>query len=218
VSNIESIAALRKEYTLAELSEKDVDASPIVQFNQWFGEALNAGLAEPNAMTVATVDASGRPSARIVLIKGVDARGFVFYTNYLSKKGHDLAAHPQAALLFYWAELERQVRIEGTIEKVSEQESDAYYLSRPLGSRLGAWASPQSQEVQGRGELEELLGQVQAKHGDDPQRPPHWGGYRLVPDYFEFWQGRASRLHDRIAYRRQANGGEGEWVRSRLAP
>lgn len=215
MTNIESIAALRKEYTLAELSEQDVDNSPFVQFNQWFEQALHAQLTEPNAMTVATVDASGRPSARIVLIKGVDNRGFVFYTNYLSKKGHDLAARPQAALLFYWAELERQVRIEGRIEKVSAQESDAYYLSRPLGSRLGAWASPQSKEVQGRGQLEELLDQVQAKYGDNPLRPPHWGGYRLVPDYFEFWQGRASRLHDRIAYRLQA---EGQWALSRLAP
>ena len=210
-----SIADLRKDYTRASLNETDVAASPFAQFHHWFEEALNAELPEPNAMTVATVTPDGKPAARILLIKGVDERGFVFFTNYESRKGAELSATPHAALLFHWVELERQVRIEGRVEKISDQESDDYFNSRPLGSRLGAWASPQSQVVTSREALENNLMAVQQLHGDQPKRPPHWGGYRVVPSYFEFWQGRPSRLHDRIAYTLNA---QGEWGITRLAP
>jgi pyridoxamine 5'-phosphate oxidase len=172
-------------------------------------------LPEPNAMTLATVGAAGRPSARIILVKGFDSRGFTFFTNYESRKAQELLTHPMAALLFHWTELERQVRIEGRVEKVSEQESDQYYQTRPLGSRLGAWASPQSRVLKDRAALEQLLSQRQLQLGNEPERPPFWGGYRLVPDFFEFWQGRASRLHDRLTYCLQTDG---IWQVARLAP
>jgi pyridoxamine 5'-phosphate oxidase len=209
-----TLADLRKNYSLGSLDAADVDADPIRQFETWFAQALDAKLPEPNAMTVATVDADGRPAARILLIKGVDARGFVFYTNYESRKGRELAANPHASLLFYWIELERQVRIEGKVEKTSAEESDAYFHSRPLGSRIGAWASQQSTVIANRAELEAREREIAAKYGENPPRPPHWGGYRLVPDVVEFWQGRPSRLHDRIRYTREQNA----WRIERLAP
>jgi pyridoxamine 5'-phosphate oxidase len=210
-----SIADLRKDYTQATLDEADALANPLDFFKLWFDQALTADLPEPNAMTLATVNAKGRPSARIVLIKGLDARGITFFTNYESRKGQELAQNPHAAILFHWTELERQVRIEGRVEKCSPEESDAYYLSRPAGSRLGAWASPQSQVIDSRAVLEARVRQAQEEQQGDPQtRPPFWGGYRLVPDFFEFWQGRPSRLHDRLAYTLQGDS----WAMSRLAP
>lgn len=210
-----SIADLRKDYCRASLSEEDVDPNPIAQFNKWLGEAIAAQVAEANAMSVSTVSASGRPSSRIVLIKGVDERGFTWFTNYESRKGRDLGENPQAALLFYWIELERQVRIEGRVERVSDVENDAYFHSRPLGSRIGAHASAQSRPLPHRAQLEERVARLAAQYGEQPPRPPHWGGYRLVPEYLEFWQGRPSRLHDRIAYVLQADG---TWMRQRLQP
>ncbi|WP_322107278.1 pyridoxamine 5'-phosphate oxidase [Paraburkholderia sp. J41] len=212
-----TLADLRKNYSLGSLDTADVDADPIRQFQTWFAQALDARLPEPNAMTVATVDAEGRPAARILLIKGVDERGFVFFTNYESRKGHELAANPHAALLFHWIELERQVRIEGKVELTSEAESDAYFHSRPLGSRIGAWASEQSAVIASREALEAREREIGAQFGENPPRPPHWGGYRLVPQSIEFWQGRPSRLHDRIRYTRDARGGSG-WRIERLAP
>jgi pyridoxamine 5'-phosphate oxidase len=209
------IGDLRKEYVRESLDAQDVARDPLVQFSRWFQEALNAGLPEPNAMTLATVDARMQPAARIVLLKGYDDRGFVFYTNYQSRKANDLVHNARAALLFHWIELERQVRIEGAVEQVSSEDSDEYYRSRPLGSRLGAWASPQSQVVAGREELEARLEQVASSHGDDPPRPGHWGGYRVLPQMLEFWQGRPSRMHDRIRYGREGSGG---WRIERLAP
>lgn len=191
-----------------------MSATPVEQFTHWFAEALEAGVPEPNAMTLATVGADMRPAARIVLLKGFDERGFVFYTNYESRKGRELVQHPHASLLFFWQMLERQVRIEGTIEKTSAAESDEYFHSRPLGSRIGAWVSRQSQPVT-RQELEARTAELTASLGEKPPRPPHWGGYRLVPDYVEFWQGRPSRLHDRLAYRRQDDG---TWALQRLSP
>ena len=210
-----SLAGLRKDYARGALDETSVDPDPIGQFQLWFQQALDARLPEPNAMTVATVDAQGRPSARIVLIKGVDERGFVFYTNYESRKGCELAANPHASLLFYWIELERQVRIEGAVEKTSAEQSDAYFASRPLPSRIGAWASEQSREIASRTELEAREKAFAERFGETPPRPPHWGGYRLVPERIEFWQGRPSRLHDRILYTREAGA---HWRISRLSP
>lgn len=208
------IASLRSEYLRASLDESSVAADPLVQFRRWFDEALRAELPVANAMTLATSDAAGKPSARIVLLKGVDERGLVFFTNYQSRKGRELASNPRAALLFYWAELERELRVEGRIEKVTPAESDEYFASRPLGSRHAAVASPQSEVVASRLELEALYAEAAARGGETPQRPAHWGGYRLLPDSFEFWQGRSSRLHDRLLYVRSAGG----WVLSRLAP
>ena len=210
-----NLADLRKEYTRAGLTESDVAPDPVEQFRRWFDEALRAGLHEPNAMTVATATSDGRPSARVVLLKGFDGRGFVFYTNYEGRKGRELEENPRAALLFYWGELERQVRIEGAVFRVSKDESDAYYASRPRGSRLGAWASEQSRVVEGREVLESRVGDLEAEYaGREVPRPVFWGGYRVEPEVAEFWQGRENRLHDRIVYRR----GDGGWEAERLQP
>ncbi len=208
------IANLRKSYERDELDETASAADPLRQFEHWFQQALSAELPEPNAMTVATVAADGRPSTRVVLIKGYDERGIVWYTNYDSRKGRELAGNPFAALQFHWVELERVVRIEGRVEKTSDEESDAYYATRPLDSRLGAWASPQSQVIASRAVLVTAAAKYSAQFLLNPPRPAHWGGYRLVPDRWEFWQGRKSRLHDRLRYRLA----DGEWVRERLAP
>lgn len=213
-----SLADLRKNYTLGALSEADVDPNPIRQFEIWFDQALQSQLPEPNAMTLATVGPDLRPSARIVLIKGVDERGFTFFTNYDSRKGRDLASNPNACLLFHWVELERQIRIEGRVSKTSEAESDAYFHSRPASSRIGAWASEQSQVIASRSVIETREADFVAKFGSNPPRPPQWGGYRLTPERFEFWQGRASRLHDRICYTRVAGDAAQPWSIERLAP
>jgi pyridoxamine 5'-phosphate oxidase len=210
-----SLADLRKTYARSSLTESAVNSDPILQFKSWMDEALHAGVPEHNAMTLATAGADGKPSARIVLIKGVDARGFAFFTNYESHKGRDLEANPHAALLFHWIELERQVRIEGRVQKLPGAESDAYYASRPLDSRIGAWASEQSREVSGRVALVARAAKFAAKFGMNPPRPPHWGGYVVVPELMEFWQGRPSRLHDRIVYSREPHG---VWRIARLAP
>ncbi len=209
-----AIADMRKSYERAELAENASHAQPLAQFDQWLNEAIRSEIPEPNAMTLATVNHNLRPSTRIVLIKGYDERGLVWYTNYDSRKGQELAGNPYAALQFHWVELERVVRIEGRVEKVSAEESDTYYQSRPLDSRIGAWASPQSQVISGRTVLVTEAAKYGAKFLLQPPRPPHWGGYRLVPDQWEFWQGRRSRLHDRLRYRQQ----DGAWVRERLAP
>ena len=210
-----SRADLRKSYERAELSEDASHADPFVQFEQWLQEAIAAEVPEPNAMTLATVAGNMRPSTRVVLIKGFDARGIVWYTNYDSRKGQELAGNPWAALQFHWVELERVVRIEGLVEKVDPAESDAYFKSRPLDSRIGAWASPQSQVISGRGVLIANAARYGAQFLLQPPRPPHWGGYRLKPDSWQFWQGRKNRLHDRLRYTRD---GDMPWLRERLAP
>jgi pyridoxamine 5'-phosphate oxidase len=206
---------LRKEYTSAGLVEDDVDPDPIVQFHNWFEKVIEADLHEPNAMTFATASREGGPSARIVLLKGYDERGFVFYTNYEGRKARELEANPLCALLFYWGELERQVRVEGRASRIPGEESDAYFSSRPRGSRLGAWASEQSQPVEDRNVLEERVRALEAEYeGREIPRPPFWGGYRVEPEIVEFWQGRENRLHDRIVYRRTGEG----WKMERLQP
>ena len=211
------IAALRKSYERAELDEAASDPDPLQQFERWLREAIDAACPEPNAMTLATVGTDGRPSTRVVLIKGYDARGIVWYTNYRSRKGRELDSSPWAALQFHWVELERVVRIEGAVERVSDAQSDAYFATRPLDSRLGAWASPQSEVIASRATLVANVAKFAARYGLNPPRPPHWGGLRLRPDGWEFWQGRKSRLHDRLRYRLAAPGGT-TWVRERLAP
>jgi pyridoxamine 5'-phosphate oxidase len=215
-----NIADLRKSYERAELNEDASHANPLKQFEHWLNEAISAEVPEPNAMTVATVGSNLRPSTRVVLIKGYDERGIVWYTNFESQKGRELAGNPFAALQFHWVELERVVRIEGLVEKVSDEESDAYYRSRPLDSRIGAWASPQSQVISGRGVLVANAARYGAQFLLNPPRPPHWGGYRLKPDNWQFWQGRKSRLHDRLRYSLQPSSELREqlWIRERLAP
>src|SRR5436190_12395611 len=208
------IAALRRSYERAELDESASAADPTQQFGAWLEQAIAAQLPEPNAMTLATVGAEGRPSTRVVLIKGYDERGIVWFTNYASRKGRELAVHPFAALQFHWVELERVVRIEGRVQKAGDDESDAYFRTRPLDSRIGAWASPQSEVIPSRATLVANAAKYGAMYLLNPPRPPHWGGYRLVPDAWEFWQGRKSRLHDRLRYRLD----NGAWVRERLAP
>ena len=208
------IADLRQEYMRAGLAEADVARDPIAQFERWLDEAVRGGVPLANAMTLATVDANGAPSARIVLLKGVEQGGFTFYTNYRSRKARELEARGAACLVFMWSQLERQVRIDGVVERVSPAESDAYFATRPLGARLSAWASPQSERVPDRGTLERAMGAARARHGDAPTRPAHWGGYRVRPESLEFWQGRADRLHDRLLYTREADG----WRLERLAP
>ena len=208
------IAGLRTDYSLKTLDESSIDRDPMKQFGVWMVEAIHAQVPEPTAMSLATVGPEGRPSGRIVLLKGMDPRGFVFYTNYASRKGRELEARPNAALTFLRKELERQVRIAGKVEKVSADESDAYYKTRPLGSRVGAWASPQSEVIQNRAWLELRWDALGKEHGEDPARPPHWGGYRVMPECIEFWQGRRSRLHDRITYTRSGS----DWKLARLAP
>ncbi len=210
-----SISSIRKDYQLRSLSESEVHASPVAQFSQWWDEAIASEIDEVNAMTLSTITTGGRPSARIVLLKGFDEKGFVFYTNYESNKGQQLDANPYASLVFFWKELERQVRIEGKCERVSPEESDEYFYSRPLGSRLGAWASPQSKVIEGREILDKNAATLLERYasGEVP-RPLHWGGYRVVADTIEFWQGRSNRLHDRIKYSNQ----DGAWTIERLAP
>ena len=211
-----SIADLRRDYALASLELSDVVSDPIEQFTRWFANATDAAIVEPNAMTLATVSDDGWPDARIVLLKGVDARGFTFFTDHRSQKGRDLLSHPQAALVFLWQELERQVRIRGLVMRLSDAESAAYYDSRPRGSRIGAWASQQSSVIADRAALETRVQEIETRFQGEsaPPKPPHWGGYIVQPVQVEFWQGRRSRLHDRIRYRRQ----DGAWIRERLSP
>ena len=213
---MDHVARLRTEYTRAGFAEADAAPDPVAQFRAWFEDALAADLHEPNAMTLATAAPDGKPSARVVLLKGFDERGFVFYTNYGGRKGGEIGRNPRAALVFYWGELERQVRIEGRVGRVSERESDAYFASRPRGSRLGAWASEQSRPVESREVLESRLAALEREYeGQNIPRPPFWGGYRVEPEAVEFWQGRENRLHDRIVYRRTGGGG---WEIERLQP
>lgn len=210
------VAALRRSYARAGLTEEDASGDPVEQFDRWFADAVEAGLPEPNAMVLATADATGAPSARVVLLKGYDASGLVFYTNYTSRKGEQLAANPRAALVFPWFWMERQVRVEGPVTPVTAEETQAYFASRPHGSQLGAWASPQSQVVAGRDELQSRYDELAAAYpdGTDVPVPSTWGGYRVTPAVWEFWAGRESRMHDRLRYRREG----GVWVRERLAP
>jgi pyridoxamine 5'-phosphate oxidase len=210
-----NIAELRKSYERAQLNEVDSHADPLQQFQQWLQEAIHSEVPEPNAMTLATVGSNLRPSTRIVLIKGYDAQGIVWFTNYQSRKGEELAGNPYAALQFHWVELERVVRIEGVVEKISTEESEAYFHTRPLDSRIGAWASPQSQVITSRSVLVANAAKYGAQFLLHPPKPPHWGGYRLSPEYWEFWQGRKSRLHDRLRYTQQTDR---SWLRERLAP
>jgi pyridoxamine 5'-phosphate oxidase len=212
--SVMDIARIRQEYMRAGLDEAHADFDAFVQFERWFKDAVDAELPLPNAMTLATTRENGAPNARIVLLKGVEGGGLVFYTNYESRKGRELSARPEACLLFLWKALERQVRVDGRIERVSVEESDAYFAARPLGSRLSAWASPQSERVASRAVLEASLQEMERRHGTNPPRPPWWGGYRLVPDEFEFWQGRENRLHDRLLYARAGTG----WKIERIAP
>lgn len=207
-------SGMRISYERDSLDETHAAGEPLRQFEKWFAEAIDAGVLEPNAMTLATVGTDGRPSTRIVLLKGCDADGVVFYTNYKSRKARELAANPQAALQFHWVELQRVVRVEGRVERTTPEESDAYYASRPVDSRIGAWASPQSEVIANRGVLVANAARTSARYGLHPPRPAHWGGFRVVPDTWEFWQGRKSRLHDRLRYRLL----DGRWVRERLAP
>lgn len=211
----ENIQNLRQDYSAAELAEADVDKNPVVQFGKWFKDALDAQLHEPNVMTLATADLTGKPTARILLLKGFDEDGFVFFTNYASKKGEQLAENPQASMVFFWPELQRQVRIDGVVSKVSAEESTAYFHSRPAGSQIGAMASPQSTVIPNREVLEERVEELKAAYAEkEIPRPEHWGGYLLKPDHIEFWQGRPSRLHDRITY----TSVNGVWTINRLAP
>ena len=209
-----NVAELRQEYMRAGLAEAQADPDPLQQFERWFEDAVRAKLPLPNAMTLATTAAGGAATARIVLLKGIDRGGFVFYTNYRSRKGREIEAKSSACLLFLWSDLERQVRIEGTAEKVSARESDEYFVTRPLGARLSAWASNQSDAVASRQVLEKAMDEARKRYGDNPPRPPQWGGYRLLPGAIEFWQGRADRLHDRLLYERAGTG----WKIQRLAP
>ena len=209
------LEALRRDYSLAGLTEADAGGDPFALFRRWFDQALAAGINEPNAMVLATSTPDGQPSARAVLLKGLDERGFTFFTNYDSRKGREIEANPSVAAVFLWDELERQIRIEGECLRSSPEESDAYYRVRPLGSRLGAWASPQSAVISGREFLEAQHARLRERFGEgEPTRPENWGGYRIVPHTFEFWQGRSSRLHDRIRFRLAS----GKWVKDRLAP
>ncbi len=213
---MDSIADIRKDYKLKSLNEADIDSNAIRQFGLWWQDALDSEIDEVNAVTLSTATIDGKPSARIVLLKGYDENGFVFFTNYESHKGKELASNPQACMVFFWKELERQIRVEGIVEKISEKESDQYFLSRPAGSQLGAWASPQSTVIKSRDVIEETLKKYGARFSTQPvARPPYWGGYRLQPQLIEFWQGRSSRLHDRLQYSLQKNG---DWKIDRLAP
>jgi len=207
-------AHLRQNYDQGALDEADVDADPFRQFARWFEEAHAADLMEPNAMALATADATGRPSSRMVLLKGVDPRGFIFFTNFESRKGQEITANPRASLLFWWDKLHRQVRIDGRVETVTAEEAESYFHSRPYGSRIGAAASPQSRVITSRAEIEERFRAIEAEYPETPPRPAHWGGYRVVPDHFEFWQGRESRLHDRLVYVPESQA----WRIERLAP
>jgi pyridoxamine 5'-phosphate oxidase len=213
--NERELSNLRREYAVGGLSEHDLDANPITMFRSWMHDAVVAGLHEPNAVVVATATPSGVPSSRMVLLKGLDDRGFVFFTNYDSRKGAELCANPACALLFPWHDLERQVRVEGVARQLGQEENDAYFATRPRGSQLGAWASPQSEVVADRAELDARYARMQARFGDEEvPTPPHWGGFRVAPDVVEFWQGRRGRMHDRLRYRRTPDG----WVTERLAP
>ena len=208
------LPSLRRDYTLATLDVADVDPDPMDQFHRWFGDALRAELLEPNAMTLATCSLAGEPSARVVLLKEADARGFTFFTDYRSAKASDLEANRRAALVFWWKEVERQVRVTGQVERTSPDESSRYFESRPLGSRVGAWASVQSAVIPNRSWLEQAVQAAEARYGAQPPRPGHWGGFRVVPSAVEFWQGRQNRLHDRLRYRRSEEG----WTIERLSP